>query len=396
MKYVALGIVLAIALVFGAFKWHEMVKQERAESYRLYIEKQKQIEAEETAKKKESEEKAKAIEDQIKTTKAFRDYLSRERKKLEKIIEESKIHIKLIAEDKQTLSAALAEIDAENIKKSESARKQNRKRFDRAERVMQLLRSQTLNELAASYLGEDFAALGAEYQSHMATFINMYDEEKRRLAKNKKDYDKAVEGIQDEIERKNRYASERVFEARRSGSYQLDEFKKRLSKAQSDAELIRRKKLPSKQEKEKLLHLENVLIPSLEQAIVNMEQSVALGIAEVAHMEATVAESAGRSKFDAAITTRQDADNAVHSDMAHERAVFALAVQYENRSLDMIRSTMRAREDILSARVDEARKSLDYILRIADNVDMLTIEEIKETRVDISKKLRDSILKITE
>lgn len=67
----------------------------------------------------------------------------------------------------------------------------------------------------------------------------------------------------------------------------------------------------------------------LDKEISRVGEIVAVSRGNVAHLAATVAETAARRKGDAAISVRQDEDNAVHAEMAHVRTVFNLAAEFE-------------------------------------------------------------------
>ena len=119
---------------------------------------------------------------------------------------------------------------------------------------------------------------------------------------------------------------------------------------------------------------------------------VAVSRANVAHIAATVAETGARRRGDNALSTRQDDDNAVHAEMAHERTVFNLAVAYEGRSLDAIRASMRSRSDVLSARMTDAQRKLDTIHHASANVDMMNAAQVELLKSRIAATMAEKIL----
>ena len=104
-------------------------------------------------------------------------------------------------------------------------------------------------------------------------------------------------------------------------------------------------------------------------------------------MEATEAETDVRKKYNAAQDVRAEADNDVHKDSAHEVAMFNLAIQYENATLDMIRAAMKTMYGMQSSRAADARKKLDYISRSAANIDFLKADEIEKIRMKVVEEL---------
>ena len=137
-------------------------------------------------------------------------------------------------------------------------------------------------------------------------------------------------------------------------------------------------------------------VDELNREISKLEEIVALSRANLAHVDATSTETSARRKYDAAISTRQDDDNAVHSDMAHERTIFNTAMEYENRSLDRIRAEMKSRIDILNMRAFDAQKNLDYISDMTKSADFMSAKELEKLRSDIAKRLTEKVLKVAE
>lgn len=92
------------------------------------------------------------------------------------------------------------------------------------------------------------------------------------------------------------------------------------------------------------------------------------------------------------MSTRQDDDNVVHAEMAHERTIFNLAVAYEGRSLDAIRASMRSRSDLLNARMTDAQRKLDTIHHAASNVGMMTTAQVESLKSRIAATMAEKIL----
>lgn len=391
----AIYILLVAGLMgWGAYKWVENRKNERAErlaAYRAEQESRRQREAAEELKRKEAEEEEAA---KSKALRILRTYLDKEEKTLKDIIEESNVAVELIKEDQLTLSSTLRELDRENDMKAENFRKRNKVYYDKAERVLAILDSEKLNQLAEKYIGEDFSAMKAEYKSQIETMIKMHRETIRRLKSNRDKYNKAVAGIDDEVDKKNAKAQSKTasanaaLEARLKGLYKsLNGKKSRLSV------LSRGMSSPSSREEAKSLELE---IDKIEQEVAKLEEIVALSRANIAHVEATTTETSARRKYDAAISTRQDDDNDVHADIAHEKTIYNTALLYEGRSLDCIRNAMNSRIDILNVRAFDAKKNLDYIADATKSIDFMSSKDLEALRVDISKRLSQKILKVAE
>ena len=133
-------------------------------------------------------------------------------------------------------------------------------------------------------------------------------------------------------------------------------------------------------------------IYKLEKEISRVKEIVAVSRGNVAHIAATAAETLARRKGDAALSSRQDDDNTVHSEMAHVRTIFNLATEYEDRSLDKISASMRSRKDILSARVADAQRKLDFVLQSSANADLMQPEELENLRKRIAERIGENVL----
>lgn len=394
MKNIIYILLLAGLLGWGVYKWIDNRNQERAEQQAAYLAK---LDAQERADRQEEERKRNEAEEELSKNKALgtlRAYLGKEEKTLKDIIEESHIGIELIKEDQLVLSATVRELEKENERKAEVARKRNKTYYDKAERVLAILGSEKLNQLAEKYIGEDFSAMKAEYKSRVDTVIKMHRETAKRLKANREKYNKAVAGIDDEVDKKNTKAQNKTssanaaLEARLEGLYKSYRGKKsRIAKLE--------KGMGSPASRKEILELENEVV-KLEQEISKLEEIVALSRANLAHIDATTTETSARRKYDSAITTRQDDDNAVHADMAHERTIFNTALDYENRSLDRIRNSMKSRIDLLGVRAFDAQKKLDYIAEATKSIDFMGSKDIEKLRGDISRRLSEKILKVSE
>lgn len=280
-------------------------------------------------------------------------------------------------------------MEEENDKKKESARKRGKTYYDKAELILSLLSSQKINDLAATYTGEDLSAMKAEYKARVEQIIKMHNETKKRLAANRKKYENTVKAIDDDVDVKSAKARDKTSSANAELERTLNDlYKSQRSLMNRIRRLNRGLQSPNTRKESAALEQE---LNILNRKIADVEQVVALSRANVAHVEATTAETTVRRKYDSAITTRQDDDNAVHSDMAHERTIFNTAVTYEGRSIDRIRNSMQSRIDIMGARMVDAKRILDYIVTVTKNPDLMTPQELEDVRKKIVMKIQDGL-----
>ena len=326
---------------------------------------------------------------------ALRTYLEREGEFLNGIVTESDASIKIISDDQRRLSSVLAEIESANARLEAVAKTNGWKRYERAERVMMILKHPAMNELAVKYLGEDFAVLRAECRSRIKTLLEMQKDTSRRLKANRDKYFRAQSGIDDDVEAKTEAAGKMTTSANKELETRLADLEARRDGR--TAKLLELKKRPSKPHTivNEINSLQEEII-ALEKEIVRVREVVNVSRANVSHIAATVAETTARRRGDSALSARQDDDNAVHSDMAHVRSVFSLAVNYEGRSLDALRGAMRSKVDVLSTRRQDAKRRLDYIHHASANMDMMSKDDLEALKRKIAARLGDEILEVSK
>ena len=387
--------VLAVALIaLGYWGWNEAQKRERRAKYEAYLAEQARENAQKARVDQERREAETRQEEKRRALGNLKDYLEREESLLKKTAAESEVAAREILSDQKKLSDVLLELETENAKRSEHARTNGWKRYDKAERVMMILKNPVMNELALKYLGEDFSAMRAECSSQIKTVLSMQEDTSRRLAENRKKYAQAVEGIDDDVDKKTAEAQEKTLAANKDLEKRLSNLEaRRCEKLLAIATLNKKLKSPAIQNEINALNAE---VLTLNKEIDRVREVVAVSRANIAHLSATMAETGARRRGDTAVSTRQDEDNAVHADMAHERSVFNLAASYEGRSLDRIRSSMRSRTDILNVRIANAQGKLEYIHNVTANADMMNGGQLEGLRRKIAAKLEEKVLAVAQ
>ena len=322
---------------------------------------------------------------------ALRKYLSREENVLSAVVVECDAARADIDKDRRRMAEALAEMESANARLDAQAQTNGWKRYEKAERVMMILKHPVMNELASVYLGEDFSAMKAECRSRIKTLLELRKHTAARLAANKEKYFRAREGIEDEVEEKTTSAGKMTMSANKELEDRLSGLERqRDNRTERLLQLKKRSSKPHVVENE-INTLQDEII-ALEKEIARVKEVVAVSRANVSHIAATVAETTARRRGDSALSVRQDDDNAVHSEMAHVRSVFSLAANYEGRSLDALRNAMRSRADIISVRRQDAQRKLDYIHHASVNIDMMNKDEVDAVKRKISVRLGEEII----
>ena len=322
----------------------------------------------------------------------LREYVSREELLLRSIVDDSSKEMEVILEDQKRLSEALLAIEKENAKRSEAAKTNGWTRYEKAEVVMMQLKDSVMNELALRYLGEDFSALRTECRGKIKTALALQADTAKRLKENREKYQRQLVGIEDEVDAKTSKAQEITQQANKdleARMADLTRLKKRKEQSLARLRAIDRK--PQWVQKEIQVVEQDIM--KLGKEISRVGEIVAVSRGNVAHLAATAAETAARRKGDAAISVRQDEDNAVHAEMAHVRTVFNLAAEFEGRSLDKLSASMRSRKDILSVRMNDAQEKIEFLNRASLNADLLKPGELEDLRQKVAAKIGDTMMK---
>ena len=224
--------------------------------------------------------------------------------------------------------------------------------------------------------------------------IGMHTEERSRLAANRRKYEETVADINEEVDKKNARARNSLEAANRGLTGRLAGLYKDREKVQDEIRRLEHEIRGSRVRAE--LERARANLASINFAIDNMEQVVALGKANTAHMSATLAETGARKRYDDALASRQDDDNDVHADMRHKGDVFSFAVSIENSTRDRLRDAMQRREEVLSLRVGEAQEKLNRLRKPTSNLDFMSAEAIDKMRKDMEAKASADIMKVFE
>ncbi len=399
MKY--FWMILAMGIVGGGFFYYitENEKAAKAEAYRRELEQQAK-EAERLAKQRIEDERIRkermanlAKEDAVRM---LQKYIAKQEEQLRETIEECEIKIKMIDVDQASLSDELVALEKEEDAKTKDAQRRKVKRRDKNDRVDALLASPTINRLAATYIGEDFSAMRAEFRSRMGNMIKIHDDGAKKLADNRKRFKDALTAADAEVDAKARVASEKLAAARRDIEQGVPQLEDRLAALEEKLKKLEEKDLKAMSGGPKLTPWERDDLKRYQsQRDVVMEQlssrkaTAGLGGANAAHMEVTMAETSARRKSDIAIVEKEESDVQVLKEISFESDVFNLAVSYENRSLDRVRNAIMLARSQWSDKLDVAKKKLEFLSSSSGNMDFLNAEEVERVRKRIAGRIAD-------
>ena len=158
-----------------------------------------------------------------------------------------------------------------------------------------------------------------------------------------------------------------------------------------------RKKVDKLRAKEKSTHLSQWDEKNLERwssdlaiaeaQLASDENSLGLSEVDELHMKATVAETRARQRADVAIVTKQEDDDEAIKDEMFEGDVYAMASDYENNSLGLVRAAIMQAKMRLEAEVATLEKKLKLLGETPSNLDLLNADEVNALRETISRKL---------
>ena len=401
---------VAVALVlvggaglFGFMKWRD---GKRIEEQRLLA----QREAEQAAEREKAERKERLAKEEKErdegAVKMLHAYLDREEARLKDAIEEVKIAREAIDLDQKEISEELERVEKEYARLVEVNKKRRTEFYEKAEYVMLILKSPELGRLYEKYCGEDLTAVRAKYETEVNAILKLHRESTARLRQNKDKYYASVKGINEEVEQKNEAALRRARSAKAQTQGQLNklrEKKRQLEKSLSDEQNKRvvtyntsisgkiRETNGAKNRRQRMEAL-SAEIERLNREIATAEALASGNQAQMAHLEATTAETSARRKYDTALEVRQSDDNDVHSDMQHKSNVYHVAGRYEQMTLDKLRTAIRISSEFQAAKAADAQRKLDYITQSTANLELMKADEIENVRKKIVAKLSENVV----
>lgn len=325
------------------------------------------------------------------TLEAFRGYLEHEKMTLTNIVAESVAAYNELIADQKRLSDALAEIDRENMMRANRAMTNGWIRYEKPEVVMMILKHKVINEMASKYIGADFSALCNSCRTKIKGIMQMHREEEKLLAENRQKYLQAINGDDEQVRKKLEKADTMRMKFNHDIDKGVNERKAQLSSKQDILAQLKSQNPQTNTIMNERLIVEAEIL-RLQKEIADLEKFAESGKASAAHIAATYAESTARQRADRAVSVRQDEDNAVRMKLEHERDLFAIAMEFEGRSIDRIGAAMQARRDILLTRMTDAKRKLEDVNRTSLNADFLTDVQLKSIREKIGTKIESRLL----
>ena len=409
MKAVMLVLITGALGAAGFWYITENARMDRAIEYRRRMEQQAKIEAEEKeriARQKAEDERirkeraaAAAKEDAVRL---FLNYIDREESRLKEEIEEEKINLEKIGIDQSALDAELAAIERANEMRVSSGEKRGEtQQRDKVERVRALLKSAVLNRLARTYCGNDLSALRSEFEGEMQKIKDVDDRYKKRIGENLKKYDETVKGVDAAVERKSRAARAKfeTIQNRIDDPKELARIKEQLKIVEKLIDEINDRYKGSarssmnKYDMDKLERL-RAQQTTLQTQLSHYEEISGLAAANLAHVEATEAETEARRKYDRAGKSLTMGNDMALLERDYEQDVYNRVREFEKRALDRLRYTMNVRRLSHEHLLGQAQKHLGYLKTKAVNIDFLTAEELADMRRDIAKRISKSIIEV--
>ena len=392
MKWVALIIAFMLVGVgiFGYLDHNARIARAEAAAR---AERERQLERERAERKRLDDEKVRAErraalakEDAVYM---LQKYVSRQEAQAKEELGELKLKLQAVEIDQQSLSDELVALEKAEEASAADAKRRKIERREQNERVEALLRSPVLNRLALAYLGEDFSAMRAKFKSSVGTRIKLREKTSQRLAANRKKLDEALTEADKEV-------SDLITKAQSKSADTAGNIRARVNASRARVADLR-KKVDKLRAKEKSTHLSQWDEKNLERwsrdlaiaeaQLASDENSLGLSEVDEMHMKATMAEARARQRADVAIVTKQEDDDEAIKDEMFEGDVYAMASDYENNSLGLVRAAIMQAKMRLEADVATLEKKLKLLGETPSNLDILNADEVNALRETISRKL---------
>ncbi len=403
MKTVMLALIIGALGAAGFWYITENNRKDREVEYQRRQEKQAKAEAEEKeriAQQKAEDERTRkeraaavAKEDAVRL---FLNYIDREEERLKEEVEEAKIMIEKINVDQDSLEDELKAIERANEMRVSNSEKRGESQRDKVERVRALLKSTVINRLARTYCGNDLSTLRSEFESEMQKIKEVDDRYKKRFSENVRKYDETVKGVDAVVEKKTK-AARAKFEAvqKQMDPDRLARLKRQLEDVEKGIDRILRMKSKSRWDERKLEQLQQQQI-TLQNQLSQYQDITGLASGNIAHIEATEAETEARRKYDRAGKTLTMENDLALLERDHEQDVYNRVREFERVTLENIHNAMNARKSSWVQSLGQAQKHLGYLKTKAVNLDFLSAEEIADMRRDIAKNISKSIVEVEE
>lgn len=405
MKSVVLGFVVVVIIVFvgaigSAGFWYmtENDRKDRAAAHEEALARKEREDAEakeemlrlrqEQEEAKRAREKALAKEDALRL---FLAYIAREEARLKDEVEEGKINLAKIDIDQESISEELLAIEAANAERVKNAQKRGEKQRDKIERVSAILRSPVFNRVSLIYRGEDLAALRSKFEAEVQKIKDIDDRYQKRIKENIARYEQTVAGADEKVNKKLKIARDKYETVnKKMDKDRLPRLKKQLKDCEREIDKLSGKARKSNWEVRRLGDLQNQMMV-LQTQLSQFEDVQGLSGADLAHMEATEAESEARRQFDLAGKNLTIDNDMALMERDYEQDIHNLATQFESASLDAIREAMVNARNIVGSNLSKSEKELMYIKASAENLELMDLEEINALRVKVAKRVSAAI-----
>lgn len=367
------------------FEQRQREKEEQEERERI----EQQRAEDERIRKERSDAMAK--EDAVRL---FLNYINREEDRLKDEIAELELKLEKVAIDQKSLSDELLAIEEANAVRVAHAKKRGEQQRDKVKQVSAFLKSETINRLASTYCGEDFAALRLKFESEMQTIKDVEDKYQARVKAIQKEYDESVAGIDDKVDSKLKSTSQK-YEVAKMGidksKSDVDKLQKEKLNIEKELAKLENNKMPSPWVRRRIEDLRKQLLLVIGQ-LTQSQNISALSAANLEHFEVTKIADDARRKHDRAGVRKAAQDVLALKDRVHERDVYAVACRFEDLSLTQLREAISKWSHGYGTSLMAAKKKLAYLKKSAVNMDFLSKSEIEDLRRKISKSISDGIV----
>lgn len=390
--------ILALGICAGGIMYimdrnaKELRKEAALREEKRQAEEERRLEQERIEAEKLRAERAEALakEDAVRL---LQKYITFEEERLKEEAEELKLRLQSVGIDKKRLSDEMALLEKEAQNREENARRRNAKRRDYNERVEAMLKSEVLNSLAATYLGEDFSSALHKFRSDIGNIVKRHERAKAQLDANRRKMQLSMKEADEELERLERRATEELKAARGKLAGSSKVARERVAKLRKSRDRLQHKvdKGLATPKERRDLELITAQLEGAEAQLNSNEATEGLGGANATHLQLTREETRARKRSDTALAIRQDDDSAVHRELNFESSLFAEVALYEKTTIDRLRDTMRTTEIAYAKDLAQVEKKLKRLSNSTAKIDMLDAEGIKTLQKQIAEELMDGL-----
>ena len=268
-----------------------------------------------------------------------------------------------LSEDRKNLSKRISEISDNNMAD---------KNGTAATALNMMLKDETVNELAAKYLGEDFAMVRSEFVEKM-----------REALRKERELKEAYERNQAKLERSMSEGNSRIKQARRELSNSVAELKANITRKENRLKSLRSEMKGSK-ERQRQREIE---IRELEREVGSLKTDLQRATRTSSFTKAREDEFRTDQAHRQALREKRDEDERLARQSRNLERPAQIAAEYEQQTVKRLLAELQKRSVVIAVRKNLLDEQVTYLRQATEGIDDLDVAGLKRVREDVDAGL---------